>query len=289
MVAASEYRNLPGCFAAVFLIAATLVLPPTAARASIFDTFDDAIDTIQAGFEYVWPDDIEVEDFSIRLGAGFGITPDYVGSDDYRYRFVPLIDIRYKDKWALQGTKFHYHLFSRDGLKAGPLLNYRFGRESERNRALDGLEDIKDTIDLGAFVEYRKASFVVSGDVRKALGAGQGLTAQVTAAQGIYHTDKFALGAGLRARWRSGRNTQTNFGITPDQSAESGHRIFDAGGGFSSFGLSVLGRYRLGEKWRLEGLLAFSRLVGDAADSPLVEDVGSASQALGGIGIRYIF
>lgn len=264
-------------------------MPLRNARAGIFDTFNDTIDSIQAGFDYLWPDDIEVEDFSVRLGLGIGVTPDYTGSDDYRYRIVPLIDIRYKDIWAFQGSKFRYNVIRKGGFFAGPLLNYRFGRDSDRNRALDGLEDISDTVDVGAFVEYRKASLVANADLRKALGAGQGLTAQVTVAHGLYHTEKFALGAAVRAKWGSQKNIQTNFGITGAQSLASGHRAFDAGSGLSSVGVSLLSRYELNERWRLEGLVAVFRLVDDSADSPLVRDVGSPTQALGGVGLRYTF
>lgn len=278
-------RSLGVCL----LAAAAIGLPAPSARAGIFDTFDDTIEAIQAGFDYIWPDDIEVEDLSIRLGIGIGVTPDYTGSDDYRYRIVPLIDIRYKNIWAFQGTKFRYNVIRKGGFYAGPLLNYRFGRDAGRNPALDGLENISDTVDVGVFVEYRKASLVANADLRKALGAGQGLTVQITVAQGIYATERFALGAAVRAKWGSQKNIQTNFGITAAQSLSTGHRAFDAESGLSSVGVSLLSRYKLSERWRLEGLIAVFRLVDDSADSPLVRDVGSPTQALGGVGLRYTF
>jgi outer membrane protein len=271
------------------LLAVAVGLPMRSAEAGIFDTFDGAIDTIQAGFDYIWPDDIEVEDFSVRLGVGIGVTPDYTGSDDYRYRIVPLIDIRYKDHWAFQGSKFRYNLIREGGFYAGPLMNYLFGRDSKRNPALAGLEDISDTVQVGAFVEYRRASLVANADFRKALGAGQGMAAQVTVAHGLYHTEKFALGAAMRAMWGSEKNVQTNFGITAAQSLASGHPVFDAAGGLSSVGVSLLGRYQLSERWRLESLIAVFRLFGDANDSPLVKGAGSPTQGLGGIGLRYTF
>ncbi len=284
-----RFRAFRRCLGVCLLSAAVIGLPARSATAGIFDTFDDAMDAIQSGFDYIWPDDIEVEDLSVRLGFGIGVTPDYTGSDDYRYRIVPLIDIRYKNIWAFQGTKFRYTVSRKGGFYAGPLLNYRFGRDADRNRALDGLEDISDTVDVGAFVEYRKASLVANADLRKALGAGQGLTAQITVAQGIYATERFALGAAVRAKWGSQKNIQTNFGITAAQSLASGHRAFDAGSGLSSVGVSLLSRYKLSERWRLEGLVAVFRLVDDSADSPLVRDVGSPTQALGGVGLRYTF
>ena len=282
-------RAFRHCLGVCLLAALAIGLPARSAKAGIFDTFDDAMDAIQAGFDYVWPDDIEVEDLSVRLGFGIGVTPDYTGSNDYRFRIVPLIDIRYKNIWAFQGTKFRYNVIRQGDFYAGPLLNFRFGRDEKRNPALAGLGDISDTLDIGAFIEYRKASVVANADLRKALGAGQGLTAQITVAQGIYATEKFALGAAVRAKWGSQKNIQTNFGITAAQSLTSGHRAFDAGSGLSSVGVSLLGRYKLSDRWRLEGLVAVFRLVDDSADGPLVRDVGSPTQALGGVGLRFTF
>ena len=240
------------------LLAGLVSLFPRAAKAGVLDTFDGAIDAIQGGFDFIWPGDIEVEDFSVRLGLGIGTTPDYSGSDDYRFRIVPLVDIRYKDHWALQGTKLRYNVLRRGGFYAGPLVNFRFGRDQKRNQALEGLGDISDTVDLGAFVEYRKNSLVANADIRAALGAKQGLTAQVTVAQGLYKSKNFAVGGAVRAIWGSAKHIQTNFGITEAQALASGHPEFNAGGGISSIGVSLLGRYQLSERWRIESLIASS-------------------------------
>jgi outer membrane scaffolding protein for murein synthesis (MipA/OmpV family) len=39
----------------------------------------------------------------------------------------------------------------------------------------------------------------------------------------------------------------------------------------------------------LTGLAAYSRLLGDAEDSPIVDDRGSANQLLGGVLLNYTF
>lgn len=286
----AQTRRVSGKAGGAFvLILLAALLPVRPAKADIFEIFDTAITTIQSGFDYIWPDDLEVKDFSARVGFGLGAAPDYVGSDNYRFRIVPLIDLRYKDIWALQGTKLRVNVIRTGSFRAGPMANLMFGRDADRNAALDGLKTIKDTVQVGVFVEARSGSFLVNADIRKALGSRQGVTAQVTLAHGLYHKGKLSIGAALRAKWGSDRYIQTNFGITPAQSAASGHRIFNAKGGISTIGASFLARYQLTERIRWEAIAAGFLLVGDADDSPLVEDVGSPLQVLAGMGLRYTF
>lgn len=268
-----------------------VLLLPGAARAGVLDIFDNAIDTVSAGFDYIWPDDVPLEDFSLRLGVGIGTTPDYVGSDEYRLRIIPLIDLRYKDIIALQGNKLRVNFLRHKNVKAGPLLSLKFGRKEKRNPVLAGLGDIADTFLAGVFVEGRYKGLFGSAEFRQALGAGQGVTARFVLAQGLYQSEdgKATLIAAFRSGWNSKRANQTNFGITPQQSLDSGLAIYAPGAGFSKLELDILGRYQLGERWRLDWIAGYARLVGGATDSPLVATHGTADQFIAGVGTRYSF
>ena len=47
--------------------------------------------------------------------------------------------------------------------------------------------------------------------------------------------------------------------------------------------------YQLSGPWGLFGFARYERLMGDAADSPIVRDLGSRDQVSGGIGITHTF
>ncbi|MGD8326993.1 MAG: MipA/OmpV family protein, partial [Sphingomonadales bacterium] len=72
-------------------------------------------------------------------------------------------------------------------------------------------------------------------------------------------------------------------------SANTGLAIYTPGGGFRDVTLRGVARYDLSEHWRISGILQLSRLVGDAQDSPLVQERGSADQALVGAALFYKF
>lgn len=275
-------------FATIFAVA---LLSPGAARAGMSDIFDSAIGTISEGFDYIWPDNLPIENFSLRLGVGVGTTPDYTGSDEYRLRIIPLIDLRYKDIVALKGNRLQVNLLRSAHVKAGPLLHLQFGREEKRNAILTGLGDVADAVLAGVFIEGTYKGMFGSLEIRQALGGGQGATARFLLAQGLYQSNdkKAMLIAAVRSGWNSRASTQINFGITPQQAIDSGLPAYAPDGGFSKVEFDLLGRYQVTQRWRLEWIVGYARLLGDAADSPLVATHGSRHQFLAGLGGRFFF
>lgn len=281
----------------LFLVAtgACFLMAPAASANQGFnlaDRFNNAIEAVQEGIDIIWPGDLDSEDVNARLGVGFGWTPDYVGSDSYRFRVLPIIDFRYKEVWRLNGSKFTYSAFRKGEFEAGPLLNLHFGRKESQNQYLTGLGNIPATLEVGAFARFKKESMLLEGDVRQALGAGQGMTVRLTAGHGVYQNGNFVAGLGFRARFMSKKGMQTNFGITQEQSDKSlyGFDTFEAKAGISEVSANVIGAYRLTDKVRLLGLVSVGHLFGSAASSPLSSGTaGSDIQVIAGTGLTFQF
>lgn len=281
-------RFIPAFFRmSVFAVGVCLASVP--AQADVFDTLDSAIESVSSAFDFIWPDDVGLEDFSFKLGAGTGISPDYSGSDNYEFRIIPLIEVKYRNVLVWQGSKIRFNVLNHENVRAGPLVNYLFGRDENENPVLRGLGEISDTAQVGGFVEANYEGTVFSADIRKALGAGQGTRARAILAQVVSFDDRRLVAVALRGDWASETAMQTNYGITATQSANSGLRPFDADGGIEGLGAHLVGRYKFNEKWRIEGIVSYQILTGDAADSPLVDDVGSRHQFVTGVGFRFSF
>lgn len=238
----------------------------------------------------------EKKDWDIRLGAGASYQPDYEGSDDYEVAPIPLLMVNYKDIVFLRGPMLGANLFTLQGpregdkLQIGPLLRYQMGRDESDNDALRGLGDIDAGAEVGAFITYRAGPWSTGLTVfRDVTDAHDGLTAK--ASGGYMH--KF--GPKLRARtelyttWADDNYTQTFFGITAAQARRSGLRQYTAEGGIKDVGLSLDLDYSLTENWGITGRLGYKRLLGDAADSPLVDGKGSADQFSTGLILSYRF
>ncbi len=259
---------------------------------NFIDAFNQAVDLVQSGLDVIWPGALDPDAFSFRGGLAIGTTPDYVGSDNYRIRALPVIDLRYKNKWRISGSKLLVNAITRDRWAIGPLANLKFGRDEGTNRALMGLGDINTTLEVGAFVQYKTKYNQIMAEYRYALGEGQGSSAQITVSQGLLKNGKFSMAAAARLKWMSDKAMQTNFGVTRLQARRSDAQFnaFNANSGFSDLSVAVIGDYQLHKNIHLAGLVQFGRLMGDAGRSPIVNaGVGNRFQVTSGIGLLFQF
>jgi outer membrane protein len=236
------------------------------------------------------------KDWDIRLGAGASYQPDYEGSDDYEVAPIPLVMVNYRDIVFLRGPTLGANLFTLQGpregdkLQIGPLLRYQMGRDEGDNDALRGLGDIDAGAEVGAFITYRAGPWSTGLTVfRDVSDAHDGLTARAAAGYMHAFSPKLRLRSEVATTWADDNYTETFFGITAAQSTRSGLRQYTAEGGFKDVGLTLDLDYSLTQNWGITGRLGFKRLLGDAADSPLVEDKGSANQFSTGLILSYRF
>ena len=82
--------------------------------------------------------------------------------------------------------------------------------------------------------------------------------------------------------------------MTPAESLASGLSAYDAGAGFTKAGVRLMGGIDLDGDLTNGGLSlvligGYSRMLGDAKDSPFTSERGSANQWLGAVGFGYVF
>jgi len=276
----------------LIVILVSILSTPLQAQSFISNVFNDAAEAVQNGLDLIWPDELTPTDVNARFGFGIGMTPDYIGSDDYKLRVVPLVDVRYKEAWRLNGSLMTFTAYKAGDVEVGPLLALRFGRSESRNSVLAGLGDIGTTLEVGGFVRYKSKAALLSAEYRHGLGAGIGSSLRLTAGHGIYQKGNFTAMLIGRGKWLSNKSMQTNFGITTEQSSSSefGLPAFTATSGISEITANLVGAWVLSDKVRLLALLSYGNLVGDAGKSPLVVDgVGARSQFVTGAGLVFNF
>ena len=72
-------------------------------------------------------------------------------------------------------------------------------------------------------------------------------------------------------------------------SAASGLPSYRPDGGLHAAGIASGISYQFSPRVGLFGFGRYERLVGDAADSPIVRELGSRNQLSGGLGLNYVF
>ena len=238
------------------------------------------------------------------LGAGAVLAPDYEGSDDYE----PYPSFRLRADWGdgyfvdlggstLRALQLRGNFIPGGRFQAGPLLNFRQERDDVDDDEVDDLDDIDNAFELGGFIGYVHRFQGAGGP---SLGANFQFAADVSDAHNGWLFQPgidFALPLGeaftLNARGFSTYATEkymsTYFGIDNENAAISGLDRFDADAGFKDVGLGLGLDYRISKSWGLNLQGGYTRLIGDAEDSPVTDDEGSANQFFGGAGFTFSF
>jgi MipA family protein len=226
-----------------------------------------------------------------RVGAG--VEPDYMGSNDYR--FAPSGSVSFARKgaapgaWGAPDDGFSVGLVGDKALSAGLVGRWRSGRGDDDD--LQGFEKIDGVVEAGGFVNWWAADWLrFRGEARHALGGYDGWAVDL-GADAVIRTGPWVLSAGPRLSWADDAFTRTYFGVTPTEAALSpfGIPAFAAGGEFWSPGVVASAEYHVSRFWSLTAVGQYRRLTGDAADSPLVADLGSKDQFSASLSVTYTF
>lgn len=225
----------------------------------------------------------------VAIGAGVLFSPDYLGSNDWRVTPIAAPEVRapfdtfflsFRD--GLGGTLLREGPFS-----AGLVLRPRFGRDQDDNDALRGMGDIRLAGEAGGFVSYSDGTYLARAELRQGFGGHSGILADVRLDRVFRARPDLILSAGPRLSWGSRDFAETYFGVTEDQSRRSGYAPFRPSDYWFA-GVAVGATYLLSERWTAIAFGEVGRILGGAADSPLV-DRGTPTQGVVGLTIAYRF
>jgi outer membrane protein len=226
--------------------------------------------------------------WSIVIGGGGAYAPDYEGSDDYEFQPFPFASIVYDDFIFVEGTSLGANLLNYEGLKAGPIVRYSGGRDEDDNNALDGLGDVDDSIEVGGFVGYElgiwSAALTVTQDVA---GGHEGMLAEMSTGVAVPLSETVSSSIEASATWADSNYMDAFFGVSGAQALKSGYARHEADAGFKDVGIAVGLNYMLTETITVSGRAQYKKLLGDAADSPIVKDEGSDDQFFTGMFLTY--
>jgi MipA family protein len=232
------------------------------------------------------------------VGFGLGVTTEYLGADEYYFGGLPLARYQFGDSFryaSLVGTFVDLNLINHPIFRFGPTAQLRLGRSNVSDRAVRRLPSISKTVEAGVFGGLE---FVDPGDPRKRIkldlriqqdlaGEHDGWIAS-GGVQGWYPIEGLAeVGLALGTTYGSRDYMATFFDVRRQDSAQSGLAPFSADAGFRDVRVTLGALVPVTEHWLVGAGLMFMRLVGDAADSPIVDDRGTPNQLSGGLGVAY--
>ncbi|HVT34574.1 MAG TPA: MipA/OmpV family protein [Nevskiaceae bacterium] len=210
--------------------------------------------------------------WEVQLGGGTSYLPRFEGSNRYRYQPGPMIEIRHRDDWFFSlGEGLGYNILSERYYRAGFAVSYDLGRNDQKDPALSGLGSIKAAPEGKLFYEYVSFPAVIRLNGRHAWGGHNGWIGDISLYSPIAGNKKFFVFVGPSATFADSTYMHHYFGVNAAQSARSGYRVYDPGGGLKDARFGATAVWFMTEHWMLNTLFAAEWILGPARDSPIVE------------------
>jgi outer membrane protein len=242
--------------------------------------------------------------WQLEMGVGASYEPDYSGSQASSPRLLLWASGKYQtERWGkfafdsgslTLDPQLRWDFISTKDHGLGLLFGYRTGR-SDSNPGLiadNGSSRLEGTGTVGAAEDGGLTGYVavfgvpLFAQVRAAIGGDQGTVGVLGIYLPLELTRDFALTVLPSVTWADDKQMQAFYGVTPTQSAASGFATYSADAGWQNAALELGGDWNLVGPWHLVSGVAYQRLLGNAADSPLTQD---KNQWSGLVGLSYKF
>ena len=227
---------------------------------------------------------------------GVGLLPEYEGADETQIVPFAVADIdAFGLGFELFGLKGAVDVLPGETIwKAGPAFSVTTPRDE---LSLYGhlLEEQDLAIEAGAFVGFETPfgglrEGALSGEVairQDVSGAHDGLLVTPEVKYMFAVNRLFRVGAGLSATWASDDYMETYFNAPVAAGPDA--PLYTAGAGFKNADAQVFSVLSFSERTGVFTRVSYSRLLGDAADSPIVTTDGKEDQMFYGVGAFFRF
>jgi MipA family protein len=227
----------------------------------------------------------------IAAGGLVIVAPTYEGADSVRVIGVPIVmptGLDMGNRVQFEGIDdIRFRLITLGGFEAGGVAGYRFGRDEDDDDALLGLGDVDGGLVGGAYIGYRAGNLLIDAAYGHELtGADTGGVLRLGVKSEMAVSPSVKVTGRIGASWADVDYHQAYFGVTAAQSAASGMAVYTPDAGFKDIHVSLSGEFDLSDRWTLRTFGKVAQLIGDAADSPIVEQ---ELQLSGGAGVTYRF
>lgn len=241
---------------------------------------------------------------SLTLGGAVVVKPKYEGSSGHDVFGVPIIIPKFSDpdegdpsafKRFRKRVKFRglddirFRVVNPGPLEFGVVGGYLSDRDQDDGVRLGGLGDVDGGMSLGGYaaVNVGELTFDVAA-FDKVSGDDAGVQIRLGAEVDRRISERVKIVARVGTTFADEDYMQTYFGVTGAQAATStfGLAAYDADSGIKDVHIELGTEVALNDRWLLKAGGRYGRLLGDAADSPVIE---TADQFSGTLGIGYRF
>jgi outer membrane protein len=173
----------------------------------------------------------------------------------------------------------------------GPMVQYRGKRDDDvENDKVKEMREVDPAVEVGGFLGVTPGNWhltvLLGQDVND---AHDGMVAVLEGGYTMPLEKGVKLGITAFTSYVDDDYMETYFSVDADNAGRSGLDEYEAEGGMKDYGVMLNLAYAPWTHWGITGILGWKQLIGDAADSPVVEDEGSDGQPFAGVMATYRF
>ncbi len=205
--------------------------------------------------------------YVLDVGGGVIYKPKYPGADDYVFLPFPIFSA---SRLYFPGVG-HFGGTVR-GISVYPSFDFHGKREASDSPSLAGTNTIDWALEAGAGIAYRWDWLRIYGQARQGFNGHHGQVVDMGFEVTVEPADRLKLVVGPRLTWASDDYMSTYFGVTQAEANASGGALtpYSASSGFESAGVLARLSYKVSDRTTFHVRGGWQRLIGDAADSPIV-------------------
>lgn len=239
------------------------------------------------------------EGTSFGLGGIALVAPKYEGSKSYKTFGIPVIipnfgkeskEGSFGDRISFKSIDdIRFNLLGAGAFELGPVAGYRGGRKQKDGVLLGGLGDVDPGLVLGGYAGYNLGPLLLDTSIaNQVTGDKTGYQVKLGAATEFDLSETVKITTGIGSTYASDKYMDNFFGISTAQAGTStaGLTAYNPGAGFKDINFKVGTEIAINDKWQLNVGGGYSRLIGDAANSPVIE---TKNQFSGSVGLIYRF
>lgn len=217
--------------------------------------------------------------WNVVVGGGGMYAPKFEGSDEFEVQPFPMFSATFGERVTVDPRGISVNIYNYQSFSFSAKVGYDLGRQEDDSDHLRGLGDIDAGAVVGGKLAYELGPVELYTSFDRTIGGSDGLVGAV-GANVSHQYNQFLFSAGASATWADANYMESYFGVTSAQSARSGLATHDAGAGFKRVDFEASATYLATENWLVRGQVGIGYLVGDAADSPIVQDAFQPSAML---------
>ncbi|WP_047396882.1 MipA/OmpV family protein [Chitinibacter sp. ZOR0017] len=231
----------------------------------------------------LWEEASDSRNWQAVAGLGIGYAPEIMGGEVYKATALPSFDLSHRSGFFLGSSKgLGWSYAANPDWQAAIFIGMSPGRK-EKTKLTDkqtfkGMGEIKAAAQAGLLLSYSLQDLNLSLQATTGLDSknrGQQIT--LGADYTVYSSAQFALMINGALTASSSDYQQRWYGVSAAQARKSGFKAYQAGSGLTQGSVGVTAIVPLSNSLRWVNAVSYNQLLGDAADSPLVKEKGSAA------------